>query len=163
MMLLYRILTYLLLPLGVLLGLLTLASLMASLANIAALLPTFICGATVIYIFTSFVFVQQGLVGRHSLKRSLYDWIRVNGFVALFLANLFIFQSIYFRNNPELNEQLQAQFDAMADQVPAGSMPDLQKVINMALNFMLAAGILLVTHILISFSYLKRYMGLFSR
>ncbi|HSK13899.1 MAG TPA: hypothetical protein VK907_11845 [Phnomibacter sp.] len=163
MLMLFRILAYLLLVLGFFLGLLTFASLAASLASVAALLPTFICGATVIYIYTSFVFLQQGILGKRALKAGMYDWIRVNGFVALFLASLFIFQSFYFRNNPELNEQLQAQIGAMSEQMPSEQMPDLQKIINWALNFMLISGAILASHVMLCFGYLKKYRQVFSK
>lgn len=131
----YRILTYILLPFAALLGILTLITLVASLSSIAGLLPAFLCGATVIYITVSFMFLHKSILGGQPSKPSLYDWIRVNGFVALFMGSLFVFQSIYFRDKPELNEQLQAQMEAMSADMPdAGPLPDLKKVVSLVLD-----------------------------
>ncbi len=158
----YRILTYILLPFAALLGMLTMVTLFASFANIAGLLPAFLFGATVVYLFSSFNFLHISILGGQPSKPNLYDWVRVNGFVALFVAILFIFQSIYFRGNPELNEQLQKQMEVMKEQMPdAGPMPDLTKVVRFVLNFMLITGSLLFIHVLATFGYLKRYRGFF--
>jgi hypothetical protein len=166
MIIFYRILTYILMPLGAIFGFLTLASLLASAANVAALLPTFLCGAAVIYIVTSFIFLHKGMLDGQLVKPSLYDWIRVNGFVALFMGSLFIFQSIYLKDNTELTEQLQIQMDAMTEQmeeIDEAKMPDLERVVNWVLTFMLVSGILLVSHVFLTFSFLRKYARLFGR
>lgn len=159
----YRILTYLLLPFGAVLGLLAIISLSAALGNLAALLPAFVCGCTVIYLVTSFNFLHKGILLKSPQKPSQYDWIRVNGLVALFLGSLFIFQSIYFRGNTELNETVQAQVEAMVEEMQAGEVPDVKQIINWVLNFMLVSGILLNTHIFLSFLYMKKFAGLFGK
>jgi hypothetical protein len=161
MLLAYRILTYVLVPLALLLGLLALVSLMASAANVAALLPAFLCGATVIYIFTSLSFLQKGVLAHQPCKASLYDWIRVNGFVALFMGSLFVFQSIYFRGNTEIAEQMQSQMDAMADEMKTKDVPEVRQLIKWVINFMLVTGVLLLTHVLLGFQMLKKYAGVF--
>lgn len=159
----YRILTYALLPFGAIIGLLALISLTAALGNFAALLPAFVCGCTVIYLVTSFNFLHKGVIFRQPQKPSQYDWIRVNGFVALFLGSLFIFQSIYFRGSNELNETVKAQVEAMAEEMKTGEIPDAKKVISWVLNFMLVSGLFLNAHILLSFLYLKKFAGLFGK
>lgn len=159
----YRIITYILLPFGAIIGLLAFISILAALGNIAALLPAFVCGCTVIYLVTSFNFLHKGILLKSPQKPSQYDWIRVNGLVAIFLASLFIFQSIYFRGNTELNETVQAQVEAMVEEMQAGEVPDVKKIVNWVLNFMLVSGILLNAHILLSFLYLKKFAGLFGK
>jgi len=159
----YRIITYILLPFGAIIGLLAFISILAALGNIAALLPSFVCGCTVIYLVTSFNFLHKGILLKSPQKPSQYDWIRVNGLVAIFLASLFIFQSIYFRGNTELNQTVQAQVEAMVEEMQAGEVPDVKKIVNWVLNFMLVSGILLNAHILLSFLYLKKFAGLFGK
>lgn len=163
MLTLYRILTYLLLPLAAILGFLTIITLFASYANPAGLLPAFLCGATVIYLISSFNFLHRSVVGGRPNKPSLYDWIRVNGFVALALGAIFIFQSIYFRYNTDLQDQLEAQMKEMAATMPDQKLPDLNRIIRAVLNFMLASGSVLVAHILLTFRYLKSHFHLFGR
>jgi hypothetical protein len=163
MQLAYRLLTYLLLPLGLLFLFLTIASLLAATGNIAALLPAFLCGATVIYIGASFQFLHKGILDNQPLQPSLWDWIRVNGFVALFIGSLFLFQSIYFRDNPELTEQLKAQLDAMPEEVETDKLPDLTSIVSWVLNFMFICGVLIIIHIFLGFTLLRKYAHLFSR
>lgn len=159
----YRILTYILLPFGAIIGLLAFISLMAALGNLAALLPAFVCGCTVIYLVTSYNFLHKGILLSQAQKPSQFDWIRVNGFVALFMGSLFIFQSIYFRGNTDFNESVQAQLEIMVKEMPEGEVPDVKKLITWVLNFMLFSGILLNTHIFMSFLYLKKFAGLFGK
>lgn len=159
----YRILTYLLMPFGAVIALLTLISLMAALSNIAFLLPAFVCGCTVIYLVTSFNFLQRGILYRQPQKPSSFDWIRVNGFVALFLAILFVFQSIYFRGNHELNEQFKTQVQAMSKDVQTQELPDAASMISGVLNFMLISGLLVGIHIFLTFSFLKKHGDLFGK
>jgi len=159
----YRIITYILLPFGAIIGLLAFISIMAAFGNFAALLPAFVCGCTVIYLVSSFNFLHKGILLKSPQKPSQYDWIRVNGLVALFLGSLFIFQSIYFRGNTELNETVKAQVEAMVKEMQAGEVPDVKKIINWVLNFMLVSGILLNIHIFLSFLYMKKFAGLFGK
>jgi hypothetical protein len=159
----YRILTYILLPFGAIVGLLALISLTAALGNFAALLPAFVCGCTVIYLVTSFNFLQKGILLKQPQKPPHFDWIRVNGFVALFLGSLFIFQSIYFRGNDELNETVQTRVEAMAKEMKTGEIPDAKQIIHWVLNFMLISGLCLNAHIGLSFLFLKKFAGLFGK
>jgi len=144
-------------------GLLALISLTAALGNFAALLPAFVCGCTVIYLVTSFNFLQKGILLKQPQKPPHFDWIRVNGFVALFLGSLFIFQSIYFRGNDELNETVQTRVEAMAKEMKTGEIPDAKQIIHWVLNFMLISGLCLNAHIWLSFLFLKKFAGLFGK
>jgi hypothetical protein len=163
MIVFYRALSYILIPFGAILGFLALITLFASFANPAGLFPAFLCGATVVYLVSSFNFLHNNLLRNAAAKPSLYDWIRVNGFVAIAFAVLFIVQSIYFRNNTEINEQLQAQVNEMAAQMPGQEMPDLNKIIRWVLNFMLVSGTVLLVHTILSFSLLKKFRHLFGK
>lgn len=163
MLTVYRILTYILLPFGAIIGMLTFISLTVSLGNLAALLPAFVFGCTVIYLVTSFNFLHRGVLYRIPQKPSLFDWIRVNGFVALFMGSLFIFESFYFRGNNELTETFKSQAQAMANEMQTEELPDVASLINWVLNFMLISGLLLNIHIILTFSFLKKFGGLFGK
>ena len=69
----YRIVSYLLLPVGALLGLATLEALFVALGNMAMLLSLFLTGATVIYIFSTFVFLKKGIDKGAVSKKFLKD------------------------------------------------------------------------------------------
>lgn len=162
MLIFYRILTYLLLPVAGLFGMSTLFLLMSALGNVAALLPAFLTGATVLYIFYSFRFLQSGILPGKPVKASMRDWIRVNAFVALFYGSLFLVNGILLRNNQELIDQVNAQIDTMRDQMPelAKEEIDVSKILRTALLIMTILGSMLVGHVLLTFGYLRQYAHL---
>jgi hypothetical protein len=143
----------------------TLVSILAVFGNIAALLPAFLCGATFLYIFFSIRFLHTGVVKGLPMPKSLYDLIRVNGLVALFLGVSFIIQGIALRGNADLEQQLQVQMDAISKQMADQKISDYDpmKLINAVLDFMLVIGILLFTHIMLGFVQLKKFFNLFSK
>lgn len=91
---LYTVLSYLLLPIAVFFGFIDTILLLSSLGNPSALIIVFIVACLVIYTFTSFRFLKQGLEREQTLTKRLKDWIKVNAFVSLFLCSLFFINSI---------------------------------------------------------------------
>jgi hypothetical protein len=91
---LYKVLTYILLPIGYLFGFIDVLFLMSALANPATLIFVFVIACLVIYILTSFKFYKQGILNEQILKGKLKDWIKVNAYVSLFLCSLFFLNSI---------------------------------------------------------------------
>jgi uncharacterized membrane protein len=89
----YRILSYLLLPVAMILGLATLAGLLMALGNVSVLLSVFACGASTIYIIASFMFLQRVIEAKRVVRYSMRDWVRANGFVAMGFGALLIVQS----------------------------------------------------------------------
>lgn len=158
----YRILTYLLIPIGVLFALMTLIFLLTGLSgNFAALLPAFLFGGTLLYLGFSFQFLHKGVLFQQALKPSQWDWILVNGFVALFMGSIFVFQGIYFKDNPELMHELQAQIDRMPAELERKNLPDLAKIVSGVLFFMLVSGAMMVTHVVMTFVLMRKNAGLF--
>ena len=89
---LYKILTYILLPIGYLFGLIDVLFFMSALANPATLIFVFVIACLVIYTLTSYKFYKQGILNEQILKAKLKDWIKVNAYVSLFLCSLFFFK-----------------------------------------------------------------------
>ncbi len=157
----YRILSYILLVIGAVLGLATLLSLLAALANPALLLNVFIAAAVVMYSFSSFLFLVNGIDGQRQQKKSLKDFIRVNAFVTLFFCLMSIFQSVTVIANPAVLHDAVSKLSLMpnAKMLPAGFM---LKIIKGVLWFMLVYSFVLLTHIQLSFHFLKKYNYLFN-
>lgn len=157
----YRILTYLFLPVAVLLSLSALSFFMMALGQPALLLPTFIIVAMIIYVFASFSFVQKAIVQQQAVKARLRDWIRVNAFVTGAIALLNIGQSVLLMLNPE---QIKLVIDQLAEvmaQTPGAPAYDLQLLVKWVLIISTSLCVLLVTHIILGFRLLRQYAGYF--
>ena len=159
----YRIVSYLLLPVGVLLGLATLVALFVALGNIAMLLSLFLTGATVIYIFSSFVFLKKGIEKGVVSKKFLKDLIKVNAYVTLFFAIMGVMQGIMVLLNPAATKLLIENMLAMQpESTQALGAEKLMQVMKAVLYFMIVLGTLLLFHIGSTFKYLKQYPALFT-
>ncbi len=164
MLTLYRVLSYLLLPFALFLSFMAALLLLTAFGNISALLPLFIVGATVIYLFSSLSFIHRGVLPNMPVKASMKDWIRVNAFVTLFFGASFVFQGIYLRGNEAFMEEVQRQMASMSKQIGPEAMAkiNLKTLIATVLNVILIIGSLLVAHVLIGLAFLKKYAHLFS-
>jgi hypothetical protein len=164
MTLIYRVLTYALLPVAALLGLGALMFLMMALAQPALLFPVFTTAATVIYIVASLIFLQTAILGNKVCKKSLRDWIRVNAFVAIVVAVGSLVQAVSFLNNPALAKEVVEQYNMIAAQ-SANNTPlpiDMAVVMRGMTWFVIGFAVALITHILLGFRLLKQYAGYFA-
>src|SRR5436309_5555010 len=99
LLIVYRLLSFVLLPIAVIIGILDIPLFLLALANPAALLPVFALTCIVIYVFTFFTFfIKCILVGRQC-KQSLRDWIRVNAFVSIADSGLGVIDYISLISN----------------------------------------------------------------
>lgn len=164
MTLLYRILTYALLPIAALLGLGALIFLMMALANPALFLPVFTTAATVIYIVASLIFLQTAILGNKACKKSLRDWIRVNAFVAIVVAAGSLMQGISLLRDPAVVKAMEEQYSAMAAQSGNDTpLPfDMAVLMRAVAWFVIGFAVALITHILLGFRLLKQYAGYFA-
>ena len=157
----YRILTFILLPVAALIGLITLLGLFVALANPTVLLPLFILACVVIYIISSFIFLQKGIDQNRVCKASLKDWIRVNAIVSVVFCAMFMFQTVGILSRPDLlNDTLQQAMKAQQN-IPAGSEIMVMKAVKGMLYFMMIFSLLLLLHILLTFRALNFYKDLF--
>ncbi len=161
---LYKILSIVLLPFAVLFGFSTLVALLVSLANPAILLPVFIMACFVIYTVSSMIFLQKGITKMQPCKASLKDWIKVNGYVCIFLG------SMMFINSISLLASKKADIKLIADQMVASEMMQQQHITTgMVLNMietlsyvLMVFAAVLMLHVYMSFRYLKKYEHVFS-
>jgi hypothetical protein len=158
----YRILSYILLPVAALLAFLTLLALIVSLGNVAMLFSAFITGATVIYIFSSFSFLQNGIDRQAACKPKLKDWIKVNGYVALFFAVMGLIQGIVVLSNPGATKMIMDNFMTMqATELKAPEMALMLKIMKAVLWFMVVFSAILLFHISTTFKLLRQYKHVF--
>lgn len=159
----FRILTFILLPIAAMFGFMDLLFLFNALVNPALLLMVFVLAAFVIYTFSSLKFLTRGIDVEQPCKASLRDWIRVNAFVSLFMGIMFFLNavSIIFMGDVSLR-QFVNQFRESQPNIPAILTTDLFITIMKAVAyFMLFVGVVLVSHIMLNFKIMKQYGYLF--
>jgi hypothetical protein len=159
----YKILSYILLPIGVLLGIATLFSLLMALGNFALLFSVFIAAATVIYIFSSFVFLQKAVIKQLNCKYGLKDLVKVNAYVALVFAVLGVVESVSILSSKEMRDLV---VDAMLTNYPPQLKIDKAQVlqsIKAGMYIVLFIGIVLQVHISLTFRYIRENNHLFVR
>lgn len=160
-LLFYRIASYLLLPIAALMAFATLMLLLMALGNFAMLFSVFVAGSTVIYIFASFAFLQK-IDRKIPCKPSLKDWIKVNGFVALFFVAQLLVSVIFSITNPALtNQAIESMMATQGKNLQGVDTAMMQKVMKGMFYFMGAFGLVLLFHIFVSFRLLKQYAVLF--
>ncbi|MEN9512658.1 MAG: hypothetical protein RJB16_418 [Bacteroidota bacterium] len=86
---LYRILSFILIPLALLFAFIDIAFLMTAFANPSVLIFVFAIACLVMYVFSSFAFLKRGIEKEQHQPAKLKDWIKVNAYVSLFLCSLF--------------------------------------------------------------------------
>lgn len=161
LLIVYRILTFILLPIAAILGFMDVSLVLIALANPAALLPVFAIACIVIYVFTSLSFLTKGILGGKPCKPSLRDWIRVNAFVSIAFSALGIIEYVTLLSNKSVAGEVIKQ--AMQQQsIPAGmTNAQLEQVLLSFLFFFFIFSVLLIAHIVMTFRLLKQFDYLF--
>lgn len=159
----YRILSYVLLAIAGFLALIDLILLLVSFANPSGFFGVFIISSVIIYTFTSFSFLREGIQKGRAVKASLRDWIRVNAFVGIFFGVTTAANCIMVLAEPKLIADIYKQMVKM--QPSSASAGITQEGLTHTLTGMLVVFaiycVLLLAHITITFFLLKQYRYLF--
>ncbi|MBV9962363.1 MAG: hypothetical protein JO072_08955 [Parafilimonas sp.] len=155
----YRIITFLLLPMAFLFAIAFMVLLRAAFANPPLFFSLFFAAAIAIYTFASLNFLIRGIDGKKLLGRSSKEWLIVNAIVSIIYAILAILQRFLIA----LDSSAVQQFASMIKKNGQLNIPEAQiiRFINGILYFVFAYGIVLFTHIILSFQYVKQYKYLF--
>jgi hypothetical protein len=157
----YRIFSYILITIAVMLGIATIFALVIALANPALFISVFVSAAVVLYSVSSFLFLVNGIDGKRKQKQGLKDFIKVNAYVAIVFAVLNIFQAVNVIGNPSVMNEAVEQLSKMqgtAKQLPAGVLIKMMKAV---IWFLLLYAFILLVHIQMSFGLLKKHQHLF--
>jgi hypothetical protein len=160
---LYKVLSFIIMLIALLLSFIVIAGLLVALANPVLLLNVFILGAVVIYSFTSFSFLQKGLIRKQKVKSRLKDWIKVNAYVSLFLCSLFFLNgtSVLMSSDMVLMK-ITEEFMSQQAGLPEGlNIALMLKVIKAASMFLLITGLIGLMHIRTTLRLVKEYNYLF--
>lgn len=151
MKVLYRILGMLLNIGALYLAMNMLLSLPVLLSSPMTLLGGFAISAIILYAWFSTRFHRQVLQRQQAVKRSLRDWVRVNGIVSLIYSIFIILGMVVFITNPQI---LIDQMQQMGTTVP-------DKILWPLLLILLAYGLVLFVHVLWTFALIKKNLEYF--
>lgn len=165
MLTLFRILTFILIPIAVLFGFMDVIFLFGALANTAFLLGFFVLGCFVIYVFASLKFMNTGIDRGAPCKPSLRDWIRVNAFVSIYMSVSTILTCLryFFTDKNTMRTEFEQMLSTQANVPKMVNADLLYSIMRGSLYFMFLVSIVLLVHIIINFTLLKRYKHLFER
>ena len=157
----YRIFSFLLLPIALLFAISVLFFISAAFANPAMLLPLFAMACVTIYSFAALNFLIKGIDGKKYLGRSSKDWLKVNAIVSIVFSLLMISQCLLFIFRPEMLHELAVQAKQNGgDELKVG-LEVFENYLRITSYFFLAYAIVLLIHTLLSFQFVRIYNFLF--
>jgi hypothetical protein len=155
----YRVISFLLLPMAILFAVGFMVLIRAAFANPPLFCSLFFAAGIAIYTFASLNFLIKGIDGKKLLGRSSKEWLIVNAIVSIIYAVIAISQRFVFAFNPSIVQQYAGMFKKNGEM----KIPEAQIIqfINGVSYFLLIYGIVLFVHIILSFRYIKQYRYLF--
>lgn len=161
----YRILSYILLPIIALIGLVDVFIFFIALANPIMLLGVFILACVVIYSISAFIFLKKGIDQTKPVNPNLKDWIRVNAFVTLVFVFQGLIEAVMKILNPVLLKQTVTDVYAMQQQMmPSGATEaNMLGMMKTAVWVSVVLSVLLLTHVILTFRLLKLYKNIFHK
>ncbi len=162
----FKIISFLLIPVALLFGLMDIAvTIMALSGNPAFLLMAFAMACFVIYVFASLYFLLNGINHERQCKPSLKDWIKVNAYGSLFISVLFLMNAsaVFFINDINLRQVISEMMEQQPELSGKITLDVFIKMFKVVAGLMFVISALTITHILIHFKLLKRYDYLFSK
>lgn len=159
----FRILTFILLPIAAMFGFMDVLFILSSFANPSLLLVAFILAGFVIYTFASLKFLSKSLDTGRPSPPSLRDWIRVNAFVSLFMGIMFLLNavSVFFTSDITLRQYLSHFLETQPNVPTMLNLELFLTIMKMVAYFMLFLSVVLLVHIRLNFLLMKKYANLF--
>lgn len=161
----YKILTYILIPCSFIALFFALLALLMVLSNPQMIIMAFFLACIVIYSFKSAKFYFLNIQKDTPAKNADKAWIRINGFITLFIAFQLILSGIMVIRNPAMITENLALLYANVPQEQMQFVPGKQVLAQFVKNLSIAFlvyGSLQTIHVLISLSLLRKYNYLFS-
>lgn len=159
----YQVITVLLMPVAFLIGFTAVTLLPQIFGNFAALLPFFVFSAVVIYFFLSNRFLKRIVLLNGTLKPGLKDWIKVNGYVTLFMAAMLLFVSVSSLTQHDFFQSFADQMYDNVTQIDANiKRAEVESSLKTLFKIFLVVSLLIVTHFIMTIKLLRRYAGHFT-
>ena len=158
---LYRIFSFLLLPVALLFAISVLFFISAVFANPTMLLPLLIIACVTIYSFAALNFLIKGIDGKNYLGRSSKDWLKVNAIVSIVFSLLMISQCLLFIIRPEMLHEAAVQAKQNGGDELKVTPEVFENYLRVTSYFFLVYAIVLFIHTLLSLQFVRAYDFLF--
>ena len=159
MNIIYQILSFIINVVGIFILMALFFILPLSLAAPAMWFPTFILAAIILYTWFSGRFRHKVLQKQEAVQPSLRDWIRVNGFVAIFFCFLNIPTTIAVLMSPlRFADAMRETLKQFGEKYEQSFKPEN---LTAASIVMLIYFIVLLVHVLWTFSLMKKHRNFF--
>ncbi len=159
----FKALTYILSVPTAIMGFFSFFALLVAFMNPPMLIPVFVMICVVVYVVTSFVFLNKTIIGQKQTKKIIKDLYKINGIIASIFAIMCIVDFVSLLVNPSLiQEGITKIFTEKSTEMP----PQITKELMLKFTwfFLTAIGIyacLLLVHLIIGFRLLKEYANSF--
>ncbi len=159
----FKVLTYLLIPIALLFGFMALLVLPTALSNPALLLVVFIFSCITIYTFSSLRFVTTAINKAKNCNPSLKDWIKINGYISVGTAFMFLLNSIaiLMLGPIEFNDFVTKAMETQSSLPPNITPTFVGQMLKYTAIFMLITSTIILVHTKIQFVFLKAYSYVF--
>ncbi|MBR2647335.1 MAG: hypothetical protein IKD55_00700 [Sediminibacterium sp.] len=164
MLLIYRIFSFLMIPVALIFGLMgIIIFFMAISTNPAFLLMAFVLICYTIYCFTSLQFLIKVIIRQNTVSSSLKDWIKVNAYGAAFISVMFILSALqsFSTSDITLRQQLSTMLEAQPQLGKQISVDVLFRMFKGVSAFLLIVGSISLAHVFISFKLMRQYASKF--
>jgi amino acid permease len=159
----YKVLSYILLPIGYLFGFFDVLFLLSAIANPEALIFVFAIASLVFYIFLSHRFYQKGILSEQPFSSKTKDWIKVNAIVSLILCTLFLLNglSILATSDAKLLQFIEEKAKVTPGIPFDFNMNLLVDITKKVSAVLLLTGFVGLPHVILTFRFLKQFSYLF--
>ena len=158
----YRIFTYLLLPVAFLFCITIVMLLSVLFSNAEALLLLLFSTCIVYYTFATLRFLKSGIDSNRTFNATTKTRIRFTAIVSIVFGLLSFSQYVTLFIKPVILDNVMNQLPGESLKAVHLTQEELIKYLKIILAFMLAYTVILLVHIAITFEYLKLYSFLFS-
>lgn len=157
----YRIFSFLLIPVAVLFGICVLLMIGAALSNPVILMPVFMLACIVIYSFAALNFLIKGIDGKKYFSRRSKYWLKITAIVSVLFALLIISQCLILLIHPEAMQQAITDAQSNFNESLPVSKVMMENFLRGTSYFFLVYSVILALHVMLSFQHLELYNYLF--
>lgn len=161
----YNILSYVIYIIAIFILIIMLPMLLVAFSNPIFLVSLFIFACIVIYSFVTFKFNKNTVQSKLSSSKTIKAWININGFITGIFAFQLLFGAYLVFQSPH---QTMLQVDSFYNQfstMTKVTLPSKDIMHNMMKAMIIVYciyGIILLSHVIMSFYLMKKYKGLFT-
>lgn len=154
----FRILTYILLPIAAFLGVMSLIALLLALANPAIVLPVLLLAALVTYIIACFVFLLKNVDTGKAPSIKLQSLLRFTSIISISFAGLWLMSTLQFLTTSYPKKiQIVNEFLKMQPNMPGLNIDDFLNIMNAVSWGMLVFSVILIVQIILYFQLIRLF------